>query len=79
MEEEKSRDLVIYTGEAGMRLIDSSIKKASATALLETLYSYGKVTIEEYDSFKAMIESEDERDFQLAKIVLDHKLGWEQN
>lgn len=74
----KERKLVIYTGLEGMRLVDLGIKRTITTTLLESLYTLSKITPEEYDSYQEMIESEDERDFQLARIVLEHKVGWEQ-
>jgi len=68
------RDFVVYTGEAGARAMDRSLERFGIDASIERLVQEGKLAVHEMISINRMLDSSDDRDYELAKVIIDSKL-----
>ena len=64
------RNMVLYTGHEGARMIDTAIRAESAKRMLQVLLERGKVTLHEFQSITAMIDSSDSRDMTVALEII---------
>jgi hypothetical protein len=74
MPEPNNRDFVIHTGIRGARAFSRALELNTLHIALERLIQEDKITMKELVSLHAILDSSDDRDFELAKTIIDTKL-----
>jgi hypothetical protein len=65
------RQLVIYTGIEGAKMIDDAITREPVRSALKELYDAGVVTDEKYENLNRMIDSPDRENLLVAETIIE--------
>lgn len=68
-----NRQYYVHTGAEGMRQFHRSMERVHIDTIIEHLTQQGRMKIHELASITKMLDSKDDRDYELAKIILNNK------
>lgn len=70
---EPNREFVIMTGSEGFKKFNKAVEISMLHMSLDLLLKDKYIELEEYNNLHKMINSPDDKDYQLAKIIIDTK------
>ena len=69
----ENRNFYVETGPEGMKQFHRSIERSGIDMSIEMLLTEGKLTIHELAGITKMLDSTDDRDYKLAKLIINSK------
>lgn len=75
----KDRVIKLMTDRKGMEIYDREMKKHVRIQEIDWLFRTYKITEQEQISLKDMINGNDPESYNLAKMLIERKLGWDKN